>query len=134
MFALFNKQKKFIGYSADIPDIESILKVKISDEHTDFTKWKWHGEYDTGRMVSLSENPIVFEEIDLKASLFSKIKKEYPLDVQNVIMIKQIKKLCDYFDSNMKNDDFKEMSDTLLKAVELHEKDTKFYIEKNENA
>jgi hypothetical protein len=54
MFVLFNKDKKFIGYSNDIPDLPTlgIFKLKIKEEQSDLTIWKWDGDMN-GKMVKI---------------------------------------------------------------------------------
>lgn len=56
MFVLFNKDKKFVGYSEDIPDTPTlnIFKLKISDDKKDLSKWKWQGDMFSGKMVKIN--------------------------------------------------------------------------------
>jgi hypothetical protein len=58
MFVLFNKEKEFMGYSPDMPDIPllEIFKLKLPDEVSDITKWKWDGDMFTGKMVPIEKN------------------------------------------------------------------------------
>jgi hypothetical protein len=130
MFVLFNKNKEFIGYSEDCPSIPTIFKKEISQEKSDITKWRWDGDFENGQMVSLYENPYEITEQDLQEDLFEKINTEYPIDLQIVILMKQIKEIAS--SSRIKlNDDFSKMSDIILKAVEIYEEEHKFFIDDN---
>jgi hypothetical protein len=53
MFALFNKNKKFIGYSEDIPDLPTmeIFKLPLPEDKKDISKWEWVGDMFDGKMV-----------------------------------------------------------------------------------
>ena len=53
MFALFNKDKEFIGYSEDIPDLPTlnIFKLKLPEEVKDVSKWTWQGDMLRGKLV-----------------------------------------------------------------------------------
>lgn len=54
MYAIFNKNNKFVGYSdTDFPDYPNleILKLKIPEEQCDLSKWWWEGDMLTGKMV-----------------------------------------------------------------------------------
>jgi len=55
MFALFNKERKFIGYSEDIPDLPTlnIFKLKLPENQKDITKWRWEGNFPDGKMVKI---------------------------------------------------------------------------------
>jgi hypothetical protein len=55
MFVLFNKEKQFVGYSEDIPDLPTlnIFKLKLSDDVSDITKWKWEGDMFNGKMIPI---------------------------------------------------------------------------------
>jgi hypothetical protein len=119
MFVLFNKDKKFIGYSADAPDNPDIFKKPIPSDKTDFTKWRWDGSYDDGQMVFINENPYPDSEYELQYSLFNKINKDYPIDLQVVYIIKQLRVLATK--NNCIIPEFGIMSDLILKAVEKYE-------------
>ena len=95
MYALFNKEKKFIGFSPN--QIPNNLTKKISEEHSDFTIWKWEGDYDTGKMVLINSN-IKTEEIELDKALFNYIDSKYPLKVQLINMMTQLRKIVQYND------------------------------------
>jgi hypothetical protein len=55
MFALFDKNKKFIGYSDDFPDHPTlnVFKFKIPDDKTDIMKWHWVGDMFNGGMQKI---------------------------------------------------------------------------------
>lgn len=57
MFVLFNKNKQFIGYSEDIPDLPTlnIFKLKIPDHISDITKYEWVGDMLNGKMVEIEK-------------------------------------------------------------------------------
>jgi len=57
MFALFNKEKQFIGYSEDIPNLPNlnIFKLKLPEDKSDITKWEWAGDMFTGKMIPIEK-------------------------------------------------------------------------------
>jgi hypothetical protein len=133
MFALFNLNKSFIGYSDNIPEhLESgILKREIPEDKSDLMKWRWDGSYDDGQMVSLEEKPYTVTEKELQDSLFKTIYDEYPIDVQIVNLIKQVYLLS--YKTPVLLPEFERMANMIIKAVDLYEDQRKFYIEKNES-
>jgi hypothetical protein len=133
MFALFNLNKSFIGYSDNIPEHleKGILKKEIPDDKSDLTKWRWDGSYDDGQMVSLEEKPYMVTEKELQDSLFKNIYDEYPIDVQIVNLIKQVYLLS--YKTPVLLPEFERMANMIIKAVDLYEDQRKFYIEKNES-
>jgi hypothetical protein len=132
MYALFNLNKSFIGYSESIPEhIEkTILKREIPPDKVDLTKWRWDGGYD-GQMVNLKDNPVVITEKQLQDTLFKTIYYEYPVDVQLINLIKQVYAIAHRSKSLLP--EFEEMSKMIINAVDLYEKQRKFYIEQNES-
>lgn len=56
MYALFNKEKKLIGYSGDFPDTPNldVFKIKIPEEKSNLMEWKWDGDMLTGNMVKIN--------------------------------------------------------------------------------
>jgi hypothetical protein len=134
MFALFNKNKEFIGYSEDFPSLPNnqILKREIPSDKTDFTLWRWDGDYDNGSMVSIYDKQYEITEENLQEDLFERINKEYPIDLQIVILMKQIKEIASAKKIKL-NNDFSKMSDMILKAVEIYEEEYKFFINQNDN-
>ncbi len=137
MFALFNKDKTFIGYSSDIPDTSTVLKKEIPKEQSDIMLWRWEGDYENGRMVSVDIGyPI--EEIELEKELFSFIDKNYPPQIQMLNIIKQLRKIVQN-NENIQDDNFVDMSDYILNAVDKYDKRVNYYrnyaklISKNES-
>lgn len=137
MFALFNKDKTFIGYSNDIPDTSTVLKKEIPKEQSDIMLWRWEGDYENGRMVSVDIGyPI--EEIELEKELFSFIDKNYPPQIQMLNIIKQLRKIVQN-NENIQDDNFVDMSDYILNAVDKYDKRVNYYrnyaklISKNES-
>ena len=133
MFALFNLNKSFIGYSDNIPEhLENgILKREIPEDKSDLTKWRWDGSYDDGQMVSLEEKPYMVTEKELQDSLFRTIYEEYPIDLQIVNLIKQVYLLS--YKTPELLPEFEKMANMIIRAVDLYESQHKFYIEKNES-
>jgi len=119
MFALFNKNKEFVGYSADAPDSPNIYKKLVPEDKRDFTKWRWDGTYDEGEMVNINENPYPDSEYELQLSLFNRIYKDYPIDLQIAHIIKQLRIIAEK--SECLTAEFGIMSDLTLKAVEKYE-------------
>ena len=125
MFALFNKDKIFIGYSNDIPDTSTVLKKEIPKEQSDIMLWRWEGDYENGRMVSVDIGyPI--EEIELEKELFSFIDKNYPPQIQMLNIIKQLRKIVQN-NENIQDDNFVDMSDYILNAVDKYDKRVNYY-------
>jgi hypothetical protein len=132
MFALFNTNKNFIGYGEDLPNNPNLnLSVKeIPSDKQDLTIWRWDGDFDNGEMVLINENPYPIEKIDLDTSLYEKIYNNYPIDLQIVILMKQVKLLSKKADCL--DPEFDQMSKLILKAVENYEHERKFYLNNNE--
>lgn len=136
MYALFNKQKVFIGFSQDIPH-ESILRKEIPKERSDIRRWRWEGDYDTGRMVPMEEGYPV-EEIELEKMLFKYIEERYPLKTQIINIINQLRLIVEKEDS-LQDDSFMDMSDCIKNALDKHNKRINYYkqhtnlISKNES-
>ncbi|NBO98598.1 MAG: hypothetical protein EBU90_00455 [Proteobacteria bacterium] len=125
MFALFNTDKTFIGYSPDIPENSNILKKEIPEEQSDVTLWRWDGDYDSGRMVPVDIGyPI--EEIELERQLFDYISKEYPINVQMLKIIKQLRRIVQDNDQ-LQEDGFMDMSDCIISAVDKYHKRVNYY-------
>jgi hypothetical protein len=128
MFVLFNKDKKFIAYTEDFPDNSNFFKREIPADKSDLSVWRWEGDYESGSFVPIEESPYPENKTDVQKNLFDRIYKEYPIDLQNVIIIKQLQKICKHIGSDFINDDFNDMSNLILKAVEIYEHDSKFYL------
>lgn len=125
MFVLFNKEKKFIGYSPDIPSQADILKKEIPKSKCDFNIWKWEGDYDTGGMISIFEEGYSKEDLNLEKKLFSEINAKYPLNTQLINIIRQVKNLSESSPS-LQDCVFMDMADEILNAIELQEKRIKY--------
>lgn len=125
MFALFNVEKQFIGYSPDIPENTNILKKEIPEEQSDVILWRWEGDYDNGRMVHVDIGyPI--EEIELERQLLEYIAKEYPINVQILNIMKQLRKIIQNNDE-LQDDEFMDMSDCIVSAVDKYTKRVNYY-------
>jgi hypothetical protein len=125
MFALFNKDKNFIGYSNDIPDNSCILKKEIPPETSDMLLWRWEGDYDNGKMISIGMGyPI--EEIELEKKFFNDINKKYPIETQFLNIIKQLKKIVQH-NQDMIDDDFIDMADCIINAEDKYNKRINYY-------
>ena len=125
MFVLFNKDKQFIGYSPDIPENSGLLKKEIPKNQSDIRMWVWSGGYDDGKMIPIDIGyPI--EEIELEKQLFSYIANTYPLNIQMNNIIKQLKLIVRENDLSQ-DDDFMDMADCILNAVDKHDKRVNYY-------
>lgn len=133
MFALFNSNKSFIGYSDQIPEHleKTFLKKEIPKDKCDLTKWKWHGGFDNGRMISVEEKETMVTEEELQKSLFKNIYEQYPIDLQIINLIKQVYLLA--YKSPTLLPEFDKMANIIIKAVDLYENQRKFYLEKDES-
>ena len=120
MFAIFNDKKQFIGYCDDIPPNSTIPKREIPHEKTDILKWEWKGDYETGEMLPIGSS---IEEIQEERHTFEYIDKKYPLNAQLIIIMKQLRKIIQNND-NLADDDFSDMSDCILTAVDKFNKRT----------
>jgi hypothetical protein len=125
MYALFNNDKKFIGYSPELPENLKILKKEIPKEFSNLEIWHWEGDYDTGKMTqTCPDYPI--KEIELEKELFKYIDRRYPLNIQLLNIIKQLKKITKSNDL-LQDDDFTDMADCILNAIDKHNNRVKFY-------
>jgi hypothetical protein len=122
MLALFNKNKNLIGYGEDIPENPNlkIYKKEIPEDKKDLTKWRWVGDFDTGQMVSIKNNPFQLSYEQERDFIFNKIYNNYPIDTQLIILMKQVRTLCE--NTSLLTDEFKNMSDLIFKAVDIHNK------------
>ena len=125
MFVLFNKEKKFIGYSPDIPQQADILKKEIPESKTNFSIWKWVGDYDNGSMISIFEEGYPEEDLNKEKELFATINAKYSLNSQLINLIRQVKILSEN-NQLLQDAIFMDMADEILNAVELQEKRIKY--------
>jgi hypothetical protein len=118
MFALFNADKKFIGYSPDLPNNDklNILRKKLPEQYSDLRFWHWEGDYDSGAMVSNKKTI----ELDDNRKAYEEIVKTYPLGIQLFNIIKQLNLLSK--NANLFDSDFKEMSNNILEILAKHNK------------
>ena len=124
MYALFNKDKIFIGFSPEIPH-KSLLSKKLAPEQNNIKEWRWEGDYDSGGMVSLNAG-YPAEEIELERMLFDYINKKYPFPVQLLNIMNQLRKIVENNDS-LQDDSFMDMSDCIRNAVDKHNKRVNYY-------
>ena len=128
MILIFRKDKQFIGLANNLPDTAkaNFLTKEVSEEYADASKWRWVGDYDTGKFISTEAEkiPSISTE-ELEALVFSKIDKKYPLATIINILIKQIR----HISNGKEKTSFKNMADILLQAEELHKFNQKKYHE-----
>jgi hypothetical protein len=128
MIALFNKEKTFIGYGDNIPPNSKILKKDIDPEKTDLGKWKWEGDYDSGKMVPI-KNLYPIEELNLEKELFEYINKNYPIEKQIYNLIKQINIILEN-NNELLDEEYSDMSDYITSAFEKYENRVKYHKDK----
>jgi len=125
MFVLFNKDKEFIGYSEDIPPSNQILTIETPPDKSDLSLWKWEGSYDTGGMIRFNVG-YPEKEIELENDLKNYIQAKYPIDIQILNIIQQINKILENNDS-LADDDFVDMSQSILNAIEKTKNRINYY-------
>jgi hypothetical protein len=116
MYALFNTDKQFVGYSQGIVESPSIHCVIIPSDKSDLTKWYWKGDMDTGRMVSFTLEGYPEEELILEEKLFKKMEEKFPLHVQTELIIKQLCHTAKITNSLL--EEYEEMADLVSLALE----------------
>jgi hypothetical protein len=84
MYALFNTDLKFIGYSPDMPSQPHILKKEIPTHQNNLNVWKWSGDFNSGKMVSIFEEGFPDEEIEAEKA------EDIPLTMDDLEMEKII--------------------------------------------
>jgi hypothetical protein len=126
MYAVF-KNNKFISFSDSNESLDESYQLKEIPEHQSNLKlWKWVGDCDTGKMVHRYEENYPEEELKIEKELFEIINKVYQPGVQLTLIIKQLHLLASK--TNLFDEEFKEMSETILTAVEKQSKRIKFYL------
>ena len=113
MFALFNKDKKFIGYSPDVsknPNISPFYK-EIPHQYRDISQWHWEGDFDTGGMVS--NKKII--ELTKDQKILAKLHETYSLGTQIVNIVKQLDILSK--NANLYDSDFKDMKTKMMEII-----------------
>jgi len=83
MYAVFDLNKTFISYSDNMFGGNFLFK-EIAEEESDILNWRWDGDYDTGKMVKLENEP--YPNI-LTENIF---EEKYPISVFFTILLKQM--------------------------------------------
>lgn len=125
MYAIFNASGNFIGYTPD--KIPGVTLKEIPEHQRDLTQWKWVGGSEEGYMVSIYEKNYPSEDLSRELELFKIIEKNYPLDVQLTLIIHQLDILASRM--GLVHNQFKEMADIILEAVEKKNNRLNYYIE-----
>lgn len=110
MYVVFDENKTFVSYSDEKFDGPYLFK-EINHTKEDLFNWRWVGDYDTGQMAPVNEQP--YEE----PSTEEFFQKKYPLPLLLSLLLKQLyiladnQKLLDYnFEIMVK--DFIKMNET----------------------
>ena len=128
MYAIF-KDNKFVSYVKSKEGLEDTHQIKeIPIHQQNLRLWKWEGDFENGRMIDRYEEGYSKEELQIEKQLLETVEKVYPPGVQLTLVIKQLYTLAQ--NQNLLNEDFKEMADTVLTAVEKQTKRLKFYLKK----
>jgi hypothetical protein len=125
MFALFNNQKQFVGYSEQIP--ASIKYYKELDINFDPTKKIWDGDYDTGYVKNLNDTKI--SEFELEKDFIKKIKSLYNTEISHMLTIRQIGLISKHL--NLFDPQFKEMWEELSPLFKQYDKFIDFLKKEN---
>jgi hypothetical protein len=125
MFALFNNQKQFIGYSQQIPP--TIKLYKELDIDFDPSKKFWDGDYDNGSIKNL--NDAKFSEFQIEKDFVKKIKALYNTEISHLLTIKQIGLISNHL--NLFDPKFKEMWEELTPLFEKYDKTVDFLKKEN---
>jgi hypothetical protein len=83
MYVVFDLNKKFISYSDNMFGGNFLFK-EIAEEESDILNWRWEGDYDTGKMVKLENEP--YPNI-LTENIF---EEKYPISIFFTILLKQM--------------------------------------------
>lgn len=83
MYAVFNLNKNFISYSDNTFNGNFLFK-QIPEEQSDFLNWRWEGDYDTGKMVKIEDDPYCNNLTE------SNFEEKYPLPIFFTILLKQL--------------------------------------------
>ena len=125
MYALFNEYKEFIGFTPDDVEHPNLFKKKIPDEQSDIRFFHWEGDFDSGKMES-NDIGYPIEEIELERQLFDYIENRYPISIQILNIIQQIKKIVDH-NVDIQDYEFMDMADSIMNAVEKQKKRISYY-------
>lgn len=134
LYALFNPvSRKFTTFTFDISVFPKTLlermliksfsfsELGLTDERINLTRFKWEGDYDTGRLmdiVSEKKSVVTEQEVNTKYSSIFFAKYKYSLDS---ILYEIILNL------DMKTERGKEMQEFLKDLLAKKEKDIEFY-------
>lgn len=128
MFALFNLDKKFIGYSPETIPGDHILTKQIPPDQQDLNLWKWSGDFSNGKMVSVFEQDYPEEEFEEEKKRFKELNESYPLGIQLTNIIRQLKKIADKFD--VQDDRFMDMAEKVLYVMDKQDERIKYILAK----
>jgi hypothetical protein len=117
MYALF-KNGEFIGYSPDNLFAPDITVKEIPQDQQDLSIWKWSGGLN-GKMILILDEGYPQEQIETEEELFKKIHIKYPLGVQLVNIIRQVKKISNHLDCT--DDKFSDMAEDILSAIDMYD-------------
>jgi len=129
MFAIFNPQKKFIGYVPDTTSLGSVSPMwhkEIPSDKTDLMLYQWVGDYDTGQMESLETGKYPIEEFEEERKLVAKIELQYPLYAQLFILAKQLYHHLELKETHMQPE-FKEMFESINTLLVHYNKKQEFF-------
>ena len=90
MFAIFNNDKNFIGYTPDTVSMPGILRKEIPEHQRNLQTWQWRGDYDNGCMVDILQEGYSEEELVEEEQMYNIINKKYPPSAQLIYIIEQL--------------------------------------------
>jgi len=122
MYALF-KNEEFIGYSPDNLFAPDITVKEIPKDQRDLSVWKWSGGLN-GKMILILDEGYPSEQMETEEELFKKIHTKYPLGVQLVNIIRQLKKISNQVDCM--DDKFSDMAEDILSAIDMYDNRIKY--------
>lgn len=97
IYVLFNKSSgKYIGFTLDSNTInDSLLYRRVEvHEHVNIADIKWVGDYDTGKLVKMTDLPAEVSEYDLEEKLYDRFFRKYSFeDVTRLLMLQFVKLL-----------------------------------------
>jgi len=128
MFVIFNSSKEFIGYSPDIQPNPTIFTREIPENQRDLLRWKWVGDYDSGRMVEnvLDIHKVTEGEDTEEKLVFEEMARRYPLGIQLTYLIKQIYQISKHQPTTIQDPHFMDMAEYILPAIEKRDKRIKY--------
>lgn len=138
MYAIFKKRdKQFIGFTHAISVDENSPYLYKDVGDTDPIKYKWHGDYDTGDIVSVDEESFVHDEKQLvileneerqrtQDNILNKHKR--PIYKQINYLYEQLNQICE--DLGVKKcENFSDTYDIITAELEARKKRIKQYKE-----